>query len=58
MNSPTIAPIKAKPTVSFNPAKMSVSEAGTTSMRKTWNLDAPSVRIRLIWSGSTPTAPL
>src|SRR5258708_10752164 len=58
MNSPTIEPISAKPTVSFSPAKISVSEAGTTSLRKIWNFDAPSVRIRLIWSLSTPTAPL
>src|SRR6202011_2147713 len=58
MNSPTMAPISAKPTVSFSPAKISVSEAGTTSLRKIWNFDAPSVRIRLIWSVSTPTAPL
>jgi len=34
MNSPTIAPINAKPTVSFSPAKISASEAGTTSLRK------------------------
>ena len=58
MNSPMIAPIRAKPTVSFMPTKMSVSEAGTTSLRKIWLFRAPSVRIRLTWSGSTLIAPL